>query len=169
MDSTFITSLYESIMTVNTVKLRHNEARTALDKCASYLNVSMRVIESYIRQVKENPCPLMCDKISETADKVTSVAAIQQEVFKVYLDGWEDEDTIQILTRENADPAATKLSTEATMKDWFTRCSRVTTRVDRQSMTCVKNNSTSNFCSLSGTQERIQLFFLSKQFAFLCL
>ena len=127
MDSTFITSLYESIMTVNTVKLRHNEARTALDKCASYLNVSMRVIESYIRQVKENPCPLMCDKISETADKVTSVAAIQQEVFKVYLDGWEDEDTIQILTRENADPAATKLSTEATMKDWFTRCSRVTT------------------------------------------
>ena len=33
---------------------------------------------------------------------------------------------------------------------------RLNNRVDRQSMTCVKNNSTSNFCSLSGTQERIQ-------------
>ena len=33
---------------------------------------------------------------------------------------------------------------------------KVENRVDRQSMTCVKNNSTSNFCSLSGTQVRIQ-------------
>ena len=114
-------------MSVNTVRLRHNEARTALDNCASYLNVSMRVIESYIRQVRENPCPLTCDKISETADKVTSVAAIQQEIFKVYLDGWGEEDTIQILAAENVDAAATKLSAEAAMKEWFTRCAKVTT------------------------------------------
>ena len=48
MDSTFIKGLFESIMSVNVVKLRHNEAREALDNCASYLNVSMRVIEAYL-------------------------------------------------------------------------------------------------------------------------
>ena len=104
MDSTFIKGLFESIMSANVVKLRHNEAREALDNCASYLNVSMRVIEAYIRQVRENPCPLTCDKISEVSDNVTAVAAIQQEVFKVYLDGWGQEDAIQIMASAGVDP-----------------------------------------------------------------
>ena len=70
---------------------------------------------------------MTCDKITETADKVTSVSAIQQEIFKIYLDGWDEDDTVQILARENVDAEATKLNAEAAMKDWFTRCTKVTT------------------------------------------
>ena len=127
MDSTFIKGLFESIMSANVVKLRHNEAREALDNCASYLNVSMRVIEAYIRQVRENPCPLTCDKISEVSDNVTAVAAIQQEVFKVYLDGWGQEDAIQIMASAGVDPVATRTATETAQREWFAKSSKVMT------------------------------------------
>ena len=123
--------LFETIMSVNVVKLRHNEAREALDNCASYLNVSTRVMEAYIRQVRENPCPLTCDKISEVTDKVTAVAAIQQEIFKVYLDGWGQEDALQIMAAAGVDAAATKASTEEAQKDWFARSSKVTTEASK--------------------------------------
>ena len=81
--------------------------------------------------MRENPCPLTCDKISEVSDNVTAVAAIQQEIFKVYLDGWGQEDAIQIMASAGVDPVATRTAAETAQREWFAKSSKVTTEASK--------------------------------------
>ena len=91
MDSAFTNGIFEEIVSTDPLVLSHVDAGKGLDRCAQYLNIAYRVLDSQTRQLACNPCPLMCDKIEAINDKVTSVSAMQQELFTVYLKGWDDE------------------------------------------------------------------------------
>ena len=127
MDSAFTDGIFGEIMSVDPIVLSHVEAGKGLERCAQYLNIAYRVLDAQTRQLGCNPCPLMCDKIEAVNEKVTAVSAMQQELFTVYLKGWTDEATIEIMTANNVDLVATKASTEATQQSWYQKAMKMTT------------------------------------------
>ena len=127
MDSAFTDGIFGEIMSTDPLVLSHVDARKGLDRCAQYLNIAYRVLDSQSRQLACNPCPLMCDKIEAINEKVTAVSAMQQELFTAYLKGWDDDSTIEIMMAENVDLAASKASTQATQQSWYQKAMKMTT------------------------------------------
>ena len=114
----FSEKIYEDIVKIDLIALNTKEAKKALDKCANYLNIVHRLLDSFFRQLKENPNPVTCDKVDELTFKVTSVASVQQEIFDVFLLGWEDDAIVQMMVDEGKDVLATKKATEDLQKTW---------------------------------------------------
>ena len=114
----FSDKIYEDIVKLDLIALNTQEAKKALDKCANYLNIVDRLLDSFFRQLKENPNPVTCDKVDELTNKVTSVASVQQEIFDVFLLGWEDDAIVQLMVNEGKDVVATKKATEDLQKTW---------------------------------------------------